>query len=70
MLDPDEFAAIWEPWMREICTRLGLKRVAIDGKTMRGSGSVSRKALHVVTAFATENGLTLAQEVVNEKSNS
>jgi len=69
MLDPDEFAAIWEPWMREICARLGLKHVAIDGKTMRGSGSASRKALHVVTAFATENGLTLAQEVVDAKSN-
>lgn len=69
MLDPDEFAAIWEPWMREICARLGLKHVAIDGKTMRGSGNAARKALHVVTAFATENGLSLAQQVVDEKSN-
>lgn len=69
MLDPEEFAAVWEPWMREVCARVGLKQVAVDGKTMRGSGSDSRQALHVVTAFATANGLSLAQEVVAEKSN-
>ena len=69
MLDPQEFAAIWEPWMREIRGRFGLRHVAIDGKTMRGSASDSRRALHVVTAFATANGLSLAQEVVAEKSN-
>ena len=68
MLAPDEFAAIWEPWMREIGARLGLKHVAVDGKTMRGSGSDSRQALHVVTAFATANGLSPAREVVAEKS--
>jgi predicted transposase YbfD/YdcC len=69
MLDPQEFAGIWEEWMRTVCASLGLKHVAVDGKTMRGSGSVGRKALHVVTAFATENGLSLGQEVVDEKSN-
>ena len=69
LLDPQEFAAIREPWMREICARFGLRHVAIDGKTMRGSASDSRRALHVVTAFATANGLSLAQEVVAEKSN-
>ena len=69
MLRPKEFAAIWEAWMREMCAPLGLKQVAIDGKTMRHSGSENRKALHVVTAFATENGLSLAQEAVDEKSN-
>ena len=68
MRAPDEFAAIWEPWMREICARLGLKHVAVDGKTMRGSGSDSRRALHAVTAFAAENGLSPAREVVAEKS--
>ena len=69
MLKPAAFAAIWEPWMREMCATLGLKQVAIDGKTMRSSGSAKRKPLHVVTAFATENGISLAQEVVDEKSN-
>jgi predicted transposase YbfD/YdcC len=69
LLRPKEFAAIWEAWMREVCEGLNLKQVAIDGKTMCHSGREHRKALHVVTAFATENGLSLAQEVVHEKSN-
>lgn len=69
ILRPEEFAAIWEAWMREMCEPLRLKHVSIDGKTMRHSGSATRRALHIVTAFATENGLTLAQEAVDEKSN-
>jgi predicted transposase YbfD/YdcC len=69
MLDPEEFSAIWEEWVREVCAVVGLKQVAIDGKTMRGSGSDKRQALHVVTAFATENGLSLGQVVVDQKSN-
>lgn len=69
MLDPQEFAQIWEVWMKEWCAELQLKHVAIDGKTMCGSGNRSRRALHIVTAFATEQGLTLGQEVVDEKSN-
>ena len=69
MLRPEELAEIWEEWTREICADLGLQQVALDGKTMRGSGSDKHKALHVVTAFATANGLALAQEVVDAKSN-
>jgi predicted transposase YbfD/YdcC len=69
VLDPEEFVSVWECWMREVCERLGLKQVAVDGKTMCGSKSAGRKALHIVTAFATANGVSLSQEVVDEKSN-
>jgi predicted transposase YbfD/YdcC len=69
VLDPDAFAEIWETWMKEWCAELKLKHVAIDGKTMCGSGNRSRRALHIVTAFATEQGLSLGQEAVEEKSN-
>jgi predicted transposase YbfD/YdcC len=50
---------------------LGLKQVAIDGKCLRGSGSVQggQKALHLVQAWATENHLCLGQVAVLEKSN-
>ncbi len=47
-------------------------QVAIDGKLLRGSGSKPLKgkdALDMVTAFAVTQGLTLAQQVVSEKSN-
>jgi len=37
--------------------------VAIDGKTLRGSGKKgSNELLHMVTAYAVQSGLCLAQE--------
>jgi predicted transposase YbfD/YdcC len=44
--------------------------IAVDGKTLRGShnGTVS-KAVHAVSAWAADSGLTLAQSFVDEKSN-
>jgi predicted transposase YbfD/YdcC len=45
--------------------------VAIDGKTLRGSADHERgrAAIHMVSAWATENKLSLGQVVVDEKSN-
>jgi len=48
-----------------------LKPIAIDGKAQRGSArrTVGRSALHVVSAWAVENHLTLAQVATDAKSN-
>ena len=44
--------------------------IAIDvGKTLRGSGVDGKKALHLVSAWATANELSLGQVTVEEKSN-
>jgi predicted transposase YbfD/YdcC len=45
--------------------------IAVDGKTLRGSKTSpdGRGALHVVSAYATEAGLVLAQQAVDGKSN-
>jgi predicted transposase YbfD/YdcC len=45
--------------------------IAIDGKTLRGSydRASSKAAIHMVSAWATANHLTLGQVVVDEKSN-
>jgi predicted transposase YbfD/YdcC len=43
--------------------------IAIDGKTVRGSGNGGETAIHMVSAFATELGLVLGQEKVASKSN-
>jgi predicted transposase YbfD/YdcC len=45
--------------------------VAIDGKTLRGSkmSPDGKGALHLVSAYATEAGLVLAQRAVDGKSN-
>ena len=45
--------------------------VPIDGKTLRGSGGAKHRSnpLHVVSAWATKQGLTLGQVAVDSKSN-
>ena len=45
--------------------------IAIDGKTLRRSHDEGKgkKALHIVSAWAAENRLVLAQVAVEEKSN-
>jgi predicted transposase YbfD/YdcC len=45
--------------------------IAVDGKTLRGSKTSpdGKGALHLVSAYATEAGLVLAQQAVDGKSN-
>jgi predicted transposase YbfD/YdcC len=43
--------------------------IAIDGKTVRGSESEERKAIHIVSAWADELGIVLGQVQTAEKSN-
>ena len=45
------------------------KTIAIDGKTICGSGNNDHSAYHVVSAWVTENQITLGQLVTEEKSN-
>jgi predicted transposase YbfD/YdcC len=68
-LDAEAFGACFTAWMTAACAELGLKQVAIDGKTMCGSRGPQGTAAHVVSAFATANGVTLGQRKVDEKSN-
>jgi predicted transposase YbfD/YdcC len=69
LLDPEAFGARFSAWMMAACAELGLKHIAIDGKTMRGSRGPQGTAAHVVSAFATANGITLGQRMVDEESN-
>ena len=70
-LDPQEMNRRFAAWMGEIAQRLQLKQVAIDGKTPCGSGggNTGLPALHMVSAFATENGISLGQQATEAKSN-
>ena len=43
--------------------------VPIDGKTLRGSGTQEFRPLHSVSAWASQQGVTLGQKVVDKKSN-
>ena len=68
-LDPAAFQACFRAWMESLSAALGLKQVAIDGKTLRGSRTSKLGALHLVSAWATANHLSLGQVAVAEKSN-
>jgi len=70
MLDPAELVACIQQWLEDLGRELG-KHVAIDGKTLRGSGdkAAGRNPLHLVSAWASEARLTLGQVAVDSKSN-
>src|ERR1700694_603677 len=69
-LDPKQFEASFFQWVKGISkTVKGV--IAIDGKTLRRSHdhAAGKKALHLVSAWAVENRLVLAQIATEEKSN-
>ena len=69
-INPDLFMACFTSWVAE-CWPDKLDLVAIDGKTSRRTHNrkIGQKALHLVSAFATNSRLVLGQEAVFEKSN-
>ena len=69
-LDPVEFEACFRDWVAAVSSRLP-DHVAIDGKTLRGSRDKpsGSKALHMVSAWASEARLTLGLVAVDDKSN-
>ena len=71
LLDRKQFAACLFRCTQAIQEATGGKLIAIDGKTLRSSfAKKSGKAmLHLVTAWSSENGLTLGQVACEEKSN-
>jgi predicted transposase YbfD/YdcC len=68
-LKPQAFQACFRDWVQAISAALRIKHIAIDGKTLRGSGSAKLGPLHLVSAWATAQHLSLGQVAVNAKSN-
>jgi predicted transposase YbfD/YdcC len=58
-------------WLHDLSELLGVRHIAIDGKTLRhsGGGQSPHRQLHLVSAWAAEANLTLGQVAVDEKSN-
>jgi predicted transposase YbfD/YdcC len=71
LLDRKQFATCLMKWTQALAKATGGKLLAIDGKTVRRSHRrrAGLGALHLVTAWCSENGLTLAQVAVEDKSN-
>ena len=68
-IKPQAFQACFAQWVRAVQEALAIKHIAIDGKTLRGSGSAKLGPLHLVSAWATAQRLSLGQVAVDEKSN-
>jgi predicted transposase YbfD/YdcC len=71
MLDRKPFAVCLFQWTQALHEASGDKLIAIDGKAARRSfrKKSGLAALHLVTAWATQSGLTLGQIACEEKSN-
>lgn len=70
-LDPQAFGQCFIAWMEAIRDATVGDVVAIDGKTLRRSGdsAESKLPIHMVSAWAAENSLVLAQVKTSEHSN-
>ena len=72
MIAPEYMQQAYNKWtsMLEKEEKEKLKKiVAIDGKTMRGNTKNGEKPNHIVTAWNREDGYSLGQSAVDEKSN-
>lgn len=74
LIAPGQFQQALLDWLTQLRGQTrdgGPVLVPMDGKTVRGSatGPGKTNALHVVSAWASEHGLTLGQVAVDEKSN-
>jgi len=70
-LKPGEFEACLLGWITALHEITGGQVIAIDGKTLRRSfdAASSKAAIHMVSAWATANHISLGQVVVDQKSN-
>jgi predicted transposase YbfD/YdcC len=71
LIDPDAFEAGFTAWTGSLVAGFEREVVAIDGKTLRRSFDHGREQspLHLVSAWASEQGLVLGQRCVDGKSN-
>jgi predicted transposase YbfD/YdcC len=70
-IKPAEFEKCLLSWITALHEITDSQLVAIDGKTLRRSfdAASSKAAIHMVSAWATANRISLGQVVVDEKSN-
>jgi len=70
-IDPEALNQCFLKWVETLITKMGGEIIPIDGKTIRGSydRNQGKSALHVVSAWASEQRLVLGQMKVEDKSN-
>lgn len=70
-IKPEEFEPMLLAWLTELHQITDGQVIAIDGKTLRRSydTATGKAAIHMVSAWATANHISLGQTVVDAKSN-
>lgn len=71
LINPTTFEKCFIDWISSLSIDLKNEIISIDGKTLRGSANRMRgqKALHLVSAWASNNRIMLGQIKTQEKSN-
>jgi predicted transposase YbfD/YdcC len=71
VIDPKQFEKCFAGWVRQITKMKEGTVVAIDGKTMRGTDDEKsgKRAVHIVSAWCSENNLVMGQVKTKDKSN-
>jgi len=71
LLDPVQFQGCFLRWMQAVAEVTAGEVVALDGKALRRSfeKGTAKRAIHMVSAWASENGVVLGQRKVDTKSN-
>lgn len=76
IIDPNQLNLVFYSWLANIINEKNHtfldevnKIIAFDGKTICGSDDIYNNALHILTAFDTENELVLGQLPVDVKTN-
>ena len=67
-IDPEQFRTCFIAWAASLQT-LPAQVIAIDGKTVRGSGTDDVLPIHMVSAHGADSRLVLGQHKVGTKSN-
>jgi len=70
-IDPEAVHQCFLGWVKQVVASTGAQVIPIDGKSVKGSYEREKKqsALHLVSAWASEHRLLLAQVKVDSKSN-
>ncbi len=70
-LNPDVFGQCFTDWINQVSELTKGEVVAIDGKSICGSADSDKpkSAVHIVSAYASDNRVCLGQKAVDSKSN-